>query len=353
MSGFVAPASTSVPGGIIGRLADESASIKAKVDLLNIQASTGLVSTTYGGLGGTAAISLDLRPQIARTQVWSQNIDGATARLSVTSTVMTQLQSIATSFLSGTYNMTAQTSQEVDTMAASAKAALGQVQDLLNTQVGQTYIFAGQDTANAPLPSAAFNAFVASIQAPIATLATAGGPAVAAATLAAATATSPFSTTLGTAPQTVPVGQTQAVPIGIVAGQNAFAASVGTNTTGSYVRDLIRALSTISALNSGQTSLGAPFDSLVADTRTNLQNLGTTISNETSALGVQQQMLVDAKTQVTDTQLALTAQVSGVENVDAATTATALTQAQSQLQISYKLIGDMQNLSLLQFLPVA
>lgn len=339
--------------GTIGRLADESATIKAKMDRLNIQASTGLVSSTYGGLGDTAAISLDLRPELARTQVWGQNIDGATARLNVTSLVMDQLQSIASNFLTGTYNMTAQTSQEVDTMATSAQAALTQVQDLLNTKIGQNYIFAGQDTANAPMPSATFNAYVAGIQAPIANLATAGGPATAAATLVAANVTSPFSATLGVVAQKVPVGQTQTVPLGVVAGQNAFATSVGTSTTGSYVRDLIRAISTISALTSGQTTLGASFESLVADTRTSLQNMGTAMSEEASGIGVQQQILTNSKTQEADTQAALTAQVSNVENVDAATTATALVQAQTQLQISYKLIGDMQSLSLVQFLPVA
>lgn len=349
MSGTISPG-VAVSSGTIGRIAEDSATIKAKMDLLNIQVSSGLVSSTYGGLGGTASVSLDLRPQIARTQVWGQNIDGISARLNVTNSVMNQLQSINTNFLSGTYNMTGQTSQEVDTMAASAKAALTQVQDLLNTQIGQSYVFAGQDTSNAPVSSAAFNAYVASIQAPIANLAVAGGPATAAATLAAASAGSPFSATLGTAAQNVPVSQSLTVPLGIVAGQNAFATSVGTNTTGSYVRDLIRALSTISALSSGQTALGTTFDSLVADTRTNLQNLGSTMANETAGIGVQQQVLSEAKTQGSDMAAALKAQISGVEDVDAAATATALTQAQTQLQISYKLIGAMQSLSLVNYL---
>jgi flagellin-like hook-associated protein FlgL len=49
-------------------------------------------------------------------------------------------------------------------------------------------------------------------------------------------------------------------------------------------------------------------------------------------------------------QTALTTQVSNVENVDAAATATALTQAQQQLQISYKLIASMQSLSLVNYI---
>ena len=40
----------------------------------------------------------------------------------------------------------------VDTIAASARDALGQVAGLLDTQDGGVYVFAGQDTANPPVP---------------------------------------------------------------------------------------------------------------------------------------------------------------------------------------------------------
>ena len=40
----------------------------------------------------------------------------------------------------------------VDTIAASARDALGQVASALNTQDGGVYVFAGQDTANPPVP---------------------------------------------------------------------------------------------------------------------------------------------------------------------------------------------------------
>lgn len=336
--------------GPLSRLVDDSASIKNRLDRITQQVATGLVSQTYGGLGGTAQLSLDLRPQLARVDVFGQNITSATTRTDVSSQVLDQLQQIASTFFSGTIGMTGQTSQEIDTMASQASAALSQVRGLINTKVGDTYLFAGQDSANEPLPATNFDAFVQSIKTAAGGLAVAGGAATAAATLAAAMATSPFSASLGTSRQTVSVGFGVSASVGIVAGQDTFVSQTGANTTGSYVRDLIRSLATIASLNSRQTSLGASFTALVDDTRTSLGQQIAVINNENAGLGESKQLLGMNQRALTDTQQALTLQISDVENVDAAATAASLSETQTQLQISYKLISSMQNLSLVHFL---
>jgi flagellar hook-associated protein 3 FlgL len=246
--------------------------------------------------------------------------------------------------------MTSQTSQEIDPLASQASAALSQIRGLMNTKLGDTYLFAGQDSANEPLPTTNFDAFVQSIKTAAGGLAATGGTATAAATLAAATATSPFSTSLGTSRQVVSVGFGVSASVGVVAGQDTFVSQTGANTTGSYVRDLIRSLATIASLNSGQVSLGASFAALVDDTRTSLGQQIAVINNENAGLGATKQVLAMNQTALTDTQQALTSQISNVEDVDVAATAAALTQAQTQLEISYKLISSMQHLSLVQFL---
>jgi flagellar hook-associated protein 3 FlgL len=337
-------------GGVLARLTRESGTIKTRLDTLNIQSSSGLVSQTFGGLGSGAQLTLDLRPQMARIDSFTQNIGVAATMLSVTDATLGEIGRIAQNFLNGTMQMSADTPQGVDTWASQAKAALGQVQSLLNTQVGQTYIFAGEDTSNPPVPDTSFQAYVLSLQTPIAGLAVNGGTATAAATLAAASATSPYATSIGSAPQTVQVGFNETASTGVVAGQNASATSQGTSTTGSYANDLIRALSTISAMSSSQTSIGQSFTDLVADTRISLQSVVNAIASEQGGIGIQQQILTQSQSTLASTQTALTTQVSNVENVDAAAAATALTQAQQQLQISYKLISSMQSLSLVNFL---
>ena len=334
----------------LGRLVSDSNTIKTRLDKITQQVSTGLVSQTYGGLIGTAQISLNLRPQLASVDVLTRNITGAAIKIDMSSQVMDQLQQIASTFFSGTVSMASQTSQEIDSMANQASAALSQVRGLLNTKIGDTYLFAGQDSANQPLPDTSFNAYVQSIKTAVGGLATAGGPATAAATLAAASATSPFSTTLGSSRQNVTVGFGVSASVGVVAGQDTFVTQTGTDTTGSYVRDLIRSLSTIASLNSGQASLGASFTALVDDTRTSLGKPVAVINNESAGLGESRQGLNMNQMALTDTQQALTLQISNVENVDAAATAVSLSQAQTQLQISYKLISSMQNLSLVHFL---
>ena len=342
----------SLPTGLLGLLTADSQSVQNRVTLLSQQSSTGLVAQTYGGIGATAQISLDLRPQLSEASAYNQNITQAGTQLSSTGNVLDQLQQIASTFASGLLSINNGTSQEVDTLASQASAALTQVQSLLNTQIGDKYIFAGQDSSNAPLPNTQFNAYVGAIQTAIGGLTAANGAATIAATLTAATTNSPFSTTLGSAPEQVTVGLGMTTPVGIVAGQNAYVTQSGPATTGSYVRDLIRSLATISGMKSGQLALTPGFASVMSDTLSNLRSEVTVINNENAGVGAAQQNLTSDQTSLTDSQTALTTQISAAENVDAASTATALAQAQTQLQISYKLIASAETMSLLSFLPM-
>ena len=341
------------PTGVLGLLVSNSDHVQTQLTTLTEQSSTGLVSQTFGGLGSGAAVALNLGPQVAEVSAYTQNINAANTNLTLTSQALGQLESIASTFYSSTIGLSSDTSQEVDTLASQAQAALSQVQNVLNTQNGPNYLFAGQDTGNAPAPAATFTAYVASIQTAVGGLGTSTAAATEAATLAAATTGSPFSTTLGTTPQTVPVGFGKTAAIGVVAGQNAYAPSTTLGSTGSYVKDLIRSLATVAGLNSGQVALGTSFNTLVTDTHNDFGNEITAINDETGGVGTAQQALTADQTSLTDTQQALTTQISGIENVDAASTATALTQAQNQLQISYKMISSMEGLSLLQFLPTS
>jgi flagellar hook-associated protein 3 FlgL len=354
MTAIPSPNAAALPSGLLGLLVGDSAGIQSRLTQITEQSSTGLVAQTYGGMGVSAQISLNLRPQLAEVSAYSQNISSANAQLGVTGQVLGQLEQIASTFSSGLLGVNSGTSQEVDTLSSQATAALSQVQSLLNTQVGDKYIFAGQDSANPPLPNATFNAYVQGIQTAMGGLAANGSTATIAATLTAATTASPFSATLGTTPELVSVGLGVTTPVGIVAGQNAYVTQTGAGTTGSYVRDLIRSLATVASLSSGQMNTdGTNVAAVVADTQTNLQNVITAINTESTGAGAAQQSLTTDQTNLTDTQTALTNQISSAENVDAAATATALTQAQAQLQISYKLIASTQAMSLLTYLPVA
>ncbi len=348
--------------GLLGTLLAHSAAARSNLSTLTQQASSGLIADTYAGLGGGASASLDLRPQIAGLQTRQANIDAATTRLNVTQTAMTQAQGIASSFLASLNNLNGLNASEVDSVAANARAALGEVADLLNSKDGNVYVFAGQDTQNPPVPAAGSilsSGFYTQIAASVAGLATNGAAATAAATLATAGSnapgTSPFSAWLSqpaAALQTPLVetgaGRTQAA--GLLASANTAAVSQGGSTTGSYMRDLMRALATLGSLDPSQLT-DPNFAPLIQDTRDSLTGAVSAMATDVGVLGDAQSALTRTQTQLANTQIALTTQVDHAENVDMAATLSNLTMAQTQLQASYQLIASLSGLSLQKYLP--
>ena len=339
-----------MPTGLLGMLASQSATVRQRLDTLTQQAATGYKSDTYAGLGDGAKISIDLRPHLQRIDTYASNISQADTKLQITGSALQQLSDIAASFATQTINMSAQTSPAVDSIAVQARLALQQVQVLLNSQSGGAYLFAGQDSANQPVPDAELAAFVAAVQIPVATLTDTNAATTAAATLAAAIATTVTSATLGTARSMIEAGDGLDLASGVLAGQNAYAVQSGPGSTGSYVKDLLRGLATLAAMNSAQTALGNGFTSFVTDIGTTLKGAVVAMGTEMAGIGQQQSVLSTQKTALSDTAKAFTTQISSVEDVDMAATATALSQVQTQLQASYRLIAGMQNMSLVGYL---
>ena len=372
MSGIVAAGAPS-DYGLMGILITNSAAVKQKLDQLTTQASNGLVGSTYAGLGSGASVSLNLRPQIANLQAWQNNADAATGQMAVAQTALTQIQSIAANFYAQLNNVQSVNSSEVDTIAASARDALSQVAGLLDTQDAGVYVFAGQDTGNAPVPDpdhiltsnfyTQINAAVGSLDPNVNNAAT-----VAQTTFDAAKfggTASPFSTYLTNTQSpslpTIQVGQNQTETTGISASANGLipvSQSVGQtipggppSTTGSYMRDVLRALATIGSLSTGQAN-DPGFQSLVQDTRISLSNAVNTLGQDAGVLGNVQSSLTATQARLADTLTALTGQVSSAEDVDMAATLSQLSLVQTQMQASYQLIATLNALSLAKFLPV-
>ncbi len=152
MSGSVG-AMGQADAGWMSNLINDAATVRQRMETLTNQVSTGLVGTTYAGLGTGTAVSLDLNPEIANLATWQSNINQATGTMGVTQTVMTQLQSIAASFYSQVNSLNTTDGANVNVMAASAQSALQQVAGLLDTTDGNTYVFGGADTINPPVPN--------------------------------------------------------------------------------------------------------------------------------------------------------------------------------------------------------
>ena len=337
--------------GLLTRVISESASTRRQIDALTQQASTGRVSDTYGGLGAAARTPLNLRPQLASGERWQANIDAAQGRLGVTQAALKGIGAIAADFYARTNTLNGINPSNVDSVAASAREALKQVAGLLNSRAGDAYVFAGQDTANPPVPDpdgVLASPFFTGTQAAVAGLAANGAAATAATTLGVAAGSSPFSGTSVGVP-TIEVGEGEHVGVGLLADRNTLAASAGGSTTGSYVRDLMRSLATLGSLSSAQAATPG-FAALVGDTRDSLRGAITAMSVETGALGDVQRSLSERRTLIGDQALALRGQLSAVEDVDLAETLTRLTQRRTQLEASYQILSGLKDLSLTRFL---
>ena len=346
--------------GLLAQLVADNAATRAQENKLTLQASSGKVADTYGGLGQAAPVSIDLRPQMAQVQAWQQNISTATGTLSATQRVLGQLQDIAGSFSAQALSVAMQSSSGASAVAIQAKSALQQVTALLNTQIGGQYIFAGTDSANPPIDSAALATFTSAAGAQVSTVTKGTGTTVLINSLVSMAETASFAypgaSASGTTPAAVlaPTGTGQNVPVAFVAGVNSFApqtayAGTGINTTGSYVRDLMTGLAGLAGL-SGSQATPATLESIGVSLSQLLQGAGTAITNEEAGFGQVQSHLTARGTALSDTLASLTTQVSGVEDVDMAATATALSQVQTQLQASYQLIAGMKQLTLTAYL---
>ncbi len=351
-------------GGFSGlaEIVARSGQVRRQFDALTAQASSGLIAQTYAGLGVTAATALSLNPQINALQTVKNNIDAASGPAKVTQTAMTQIQSIAANLLAKMPNLNGLDPAQIDIVAANARSDLAEVAGLLDSQYGGVYVFAGQDTANPPVPSPdqiGSSGFYTQIAAAVGSLSANGAAATAAASLSIAgsnaTGTSPFSGYLSQVSTaislpSVSTGDGKSQSIGLIASANTGAVSAGASTTGSYMRDLMRALATVGSLSSSQAS-DPNFSALVADTQTSVTGAISAMATDVGVLGEKQASLTALQTNLLDTATALTGQLSSAQDVDMAATLSSLTAVQTRLQASYQLISASSSMSLVKFLP--
>jgi flagellar hook-associated protein 3 FlgL len=346
----------------LAQLLGDLGRVQQNFNTLTAQASSGLIANTWAGLGGAASIALSLGPEIDGLQVAQTNIDAANGPAQIAQTAMTQIQSIASNLLAQLPTLNGLDPTAVNSVAANARAALAQLADLLDSQYAGTYVFAGQDSANPPVPDPdqiTTSGFYSQIATAVASLTVNGAAVTAATTLSIASSnvagTSPFSTYLSQpaaalSPPSVATGNGQSQTLGLLASANTSAVSTGSSTTGSFMRDLMRALATIGSLSSAQMN-DPNFASLVSDTQTSLTDAITAMSTDVGILGEQQSSLTAMKTTLSDTATALTGQLSNAQDVDMAATLSNLNLVQTQLQASYQLIATASTLTLARFLP--
>jgi flagellar hook-associated protein 3 FlgL len=350
---------------VLAQLFADSAGTRAQLNTITQQVASGYVSPQVAGLGAATATALSLGPALSASATYQANIAAAAGPMGVAQTALSEISSIASNFYAQTNNLNGLDAGAVDSIAASARGALAQVANLLDSRDGNNYVFAGQDSTNAPVPNPdniGSSGFATAIAVAVAGLGTNGATATIASTLAIASSnaagTSPFSAALNNAASSwadlrtlTQTANGTYVHSSIVANSNADVASAGAATTGSYTRDILRALATLGSLSSSQLS-GSGFPTLVGDVRTSLGNAITALNQDAGVMGDRQTAMQASSAELSGAATAMQAQLSAAEDVDTAAAMTRLSTLQTQLQASYQMIAAEQGLSLVKYLPL-
>ncbi|MCH4089930.1 flagellin [Acetobacter sp.] len=335
------------------------------------QATTGVVSDTYAGLGDQRGQALSLQPQITAISTWQTSITGAQTNLSVTAGALTQIVALNTTLQNDLLSLKGTLGQDtLATVAESAKTALSELGDYLNTKGSNGYVFAGTDVNNAPVSDTgdlASSTLATATSDAVSQLDTLGASSVfATATSYAASggtytdasgatvSLSVFSSALSTDPSSAKsletkavVGQSSVVNVGMVATEGTTSAD--STTTGSAIRDLMRNLMIVASLGSADTS-SSSFSDLVTQLTTSTASVGTTLSNQQSAVGLMQNSLTAQSTNLSTMSSMLTSQLADIKEVDIAAVSVQTGNVQDQLLASYTLISDLKSMTLANYI---
>ena len=344
--------------GPLGQAIFNSGVVQTQLTKLTQQVSSGYVADSYGGLGAPGAVAINLQPQITSLKAQQSAIDVASGQIGLAQTALTQINTIATNLNNEIPTLTNINPNQVTYVASSAKSALQQIASLLDTTNGSNYVFAGTDSSHPPIPNPSqitSAAFFTQIGTVVQGLATNGAAATLTSAKNALTANSPFSTALqagsaSTLTPTLELGSGAPVPTGVLANQNTLVpASTGTNSTGSYMQDIILSLTTLANLTPSQVNTPG-FGSFIQGTQATLSSAIGTLDSEAGSLGNTQASLTAQQTNLGSASTALISQVSSVEDANMAQTISDLSEVQTQLTASYKLISELKSLSLANYL---
>jgi flagellar hook-associated protein 3 FlgL len=288
---------------------------EAALSQTQTQVATGLVSTTYGGIGDKTDAMESARSQGAlatgyasAAQLGANQADLQDTQLSQLSTLASQLQQDIT---------TAVANNDGSTLMSQAQSIFDQASQILNSQdANGNYIYSGGNSNTPPVSVSSLSALQAL-------------PSAAAAF------------TNGTQKATVQVGANENVQVGVLA------SDVGTG--------LMQTLQDLANFNSGGTG---DFGSTLTSTQTSF------LSNEIQTAQASSQSLNDAAGNNGEVyqqlQAAVTQQnsmstmyqgfVSDVQDVDMATAATNLSQNQTALQAALQVTAQLNQVSLLNYL---
>ena len=144
------------PGSITAANIQAVTNMNNQLDKLSAELGTGQAAQTYSGLGSQAGLALSLSAQLAALSGYSNTATTVGTTLSIAQAALTGINSSASSVqqsLEQPAAFTLDNSGQTSTQQAAA-SELDQIVSLLNTQVGNNYIFSGSATNQPSVASA-------------------------------------------------------------------------------------------------------------------------------------------------------------------------------------------------------
>ena len=137
------------PGSITAANIQAVTNLNNKLNTLSEELSTNQAAQTYSGLGSQAGVALALNAQLSSVTAYNNNAQSVGTTLSIAQSTLSQLDSTRTSVEQSinqqvsAFSLNNNGQTQVQTAAAGQ---LDQILSLLNTQVGDNYIFSGSAT---------------------------------------------------------------------------------------------------------------------------------------------------------------------------------------------------------------
>lgn len=281
-----------------------SLKVQAKLADQQDQTASGLKSQTYGGIAKSTASILTLSNQSARLTADNTAASTAAAYVQASYSAVGEISDLATTIKTQLASMMSSSTLDAGTAGQYAADWLTDLQALLNSQQGGTYLFSGQATDTAPVDF------------------TAAGydPTVGADTRYYGGATTG---------RTYASSEGQTVSLSVPASSTAF-------------EQLARAIATVAADPTDTDAIASAY-ALTGTALTGIGTLQETIAIQASSL----QSITDRNTAKID---AIDGLVTDLKGADLTEAAVLTTQYQTQLEALFSMISTLSSLSLSKYL---
>ncbi len=368
----------------LGQALDQISRLKTQqrsMDLLSTQLNTGKKTQQFSGLGGDAILSQRARANISALDTYTTNIKVTERRIQLMNSSMTQVTKQAESVLSA-MQLALQNGDypELSALQDMASDAYDYIVDMINSQDGDRYLFAGADASVKPVTKNGLMETFMGEFVPDETDLT-NPPLVSSAAVGSwgdgTITTEQFIESYHSANETL-LGYSGSLSSGSagkvssrVSGSTEIDYTVLANNEG--IKQILTALSVLKSLPPVEFAPGAlndptattlpediaPFPpaakqenfyKVIEDLRTTLNSGLDNLETESFKLAQVQARLNNIKTSHAQEVNTLKSVVADVENVDTTEVAAKITQLQVQIEASYQVTALTSQLTLVNFL---